>query len=179
MASVISDQEREQREEAVGILREQIETEGLLVTEYKEFGKKVANIGVRHMLHAIMFDSQKHIEILQAAIDNIMGQDILRNDREELQEGLRKHIELEQASIEKEEKVLEYPWLRNTKGLRELIEGWRDDERRHHRSLKKLSEKPFIDADPNDWVTLFRSDDILEERYLRSKRMQEKLKERG
>ncbi|MBD3206200.1 hypothetical protein GF319_07630, partial [Candidatus Bathyarchaeota archaeon] len=135
MASVIGEREREQREEAVRLLKEQIETEGLLVAEYKEFGEKVSNLGVRRMLHAIMFDSQKHIEVLQAAIDNIMGQDILRGDREELREGLRRHIELEQASIEKAEKVLEYPWLSNTKGLRELIEVWRDDERRHHRSL--------------------------------------------
>jgi hypothetical protein len=72
------------------------------------------------------------------------------------------------------EKVLKYPWLRNTKGLRELIEGWRDEEKRHHQSLKKLSEKPFIEADPNDFITLFGTDEKLEERYLRSKRFREK-----
>lgn len=128
------------------------------------------------MLHMIMFDSQKHIEALQAVIDNIEGHDILKEDREDLREGLRRHIQLETESIKAAEKVLKYPWLKNTKGLRELIEGWRDEEKRHHQSLKRLSMKPFIVADPDDFTTLFQSNKWLEERYLRSKRMQEKLK---
>jgi hypothetical protein len=33
-------------------------------------------------------------------------------------------------------------------------------------------------VDPNDFSTMFRSDEQLEERYLRSKRMQEKLQEK-
>jgi hypothetical protein len=176
MASVISEREKEQREEAVKLLKNQIETEGQLITQYQEYGSKVANIGVKRMLHMIMLDSQKHIQALQAAIDNIEGHAILKEDRKELREGLQRHIELEMESIKSAEKVLRYTWLRNTQGLKELIEWWRDEEKRHHRSLKRLSEKPFIEADPNDLIASFRSDEWLEERYLRSKRMQEKLK---
>jgi hypothetical protein len=176
MASIIGEKEKKERKQAVKLLKKQIETEGQLIAQYQEYGIKVANIGVRRMLHMIMFDSQKHIEILQAAIDNIEGHDILKEDRKELREGLKKHIELEMESIKSAEKVLNFTWLRNTKGLRELIEGWRDEEKRHHQSLKKLSMKPFIMADPNDLTTLFQNDEWIEERYLRSKRMQEKLK---
>jgi hypothetical protein len=178
MASVISDAEKEERKQVVKLLKNQIETEGKLIAQYQEYGAKVANVGVRRLLHMIMFDSQKHMEALQAAIDNIEGKDILKEDRKELREGLKRHIELEMESIKAAEKVLNYAWLRNTKGLRELIEGWRDEEKRHYQSLKKLSEKPFIWADPNDFSNVFRGDEWLEERYLTSKRMQERLKKK-
>jgi rubrerythrin len=179
LASVIGEEEKLEREEAVKLLRHQIKTEGLLIKEYQEYGSKVENPGVRRMLHMIMFDSQKHIEALQAVIDNIQGTDIMKEDREDLREGLKRHIELELESIKAAEKVLNYNWLRNTPGLRELVESWRDDEKRHHKALKRLSEKVFVKADPNDFTTLFRSDEQLEERYLRSKRMQKRLKEKG
>jgi rubrerythrin len=176
MSSKIGNTEKEERKLAVELLRKQIITEGKLVAQYKEFGEKVANLPVRRMLHMIMFDSQKHMEALQAAIENIQGNLVLKEDREELKEGLKRHIELEMESIKAAEMVLKFSWIRYTKGLKELLEGWRNEEKRHHQTLKKLSEKPFIMADPSDWVTLFRGDDELEERYLRSKRRQEKLK---
>ncbi|MBD3205998.1 hypothetical protein GF319_06605 [Candidatus Bathyarchaeota archaeon] len=174
----MGEREKKEREEAVSILKNQIETEGQLVSQYQDYGAKVDNPGVRRMLHLIMFDSQKHIEALQTVIDNLEGKEILKDDRMDLREGLRRHIELEQESIKAAEKVLEYTWLKKTPGLKEIVEAWRDDEKRHHRMLKKLSEKPFIKVDPNDFSTMFRSDEQLEERYLRSKRMQEKLREK-
>jgi hypothetical protein len=176
MASVISEVEKEERENAVKLLMKQIETEGKLIAEYKAYGEKIVNMPVRRMLRMIMFDSQKHIEILQAAIDIIKGTEVLMEDRKDLKEGLKRHLLLEMESIKASEKVLNYRWVVNTTGLKELLEGWRDDEKRHHQALKKLSNKLFIEASPNDFSTLFRGDDFLEERYLRSKRMQEKLK---
>lgn len=178
VASVIDERERKQRAEAISLLKKQIETEGKLIAEYQEFGAKVGNPGVRRMLHMIMFDSQKHIEALQTVIDNLEGEDIMKDDRMDLREGLRRHIELEMESIKAAEKVLDYTWLSKTPGLKELVEAWKDEEKRHHKMLKKLSEKPFIKVDPNDFSTMFRSDEQLEERYLRSKRMQEKLREK-
>jgi len=178
VASVIGEGEKKEREEAISLLKNQIEIEGQLIDQYHEYGAKVGNPGVRRMLHMIMFDSQKHIEALQTVIDNLEGRDILKDDRMDLREGLRRHIELELESIKAAEKVLDYSWLRKTPGLKEIIEAWRDDEKRHHRMLKKLSEKSFIKVDPNDFSTMFRSDEQLEERYLRSKRMQEKLQEK-
>jgi rubrerythrin len=176
MASVISEIEKKERDNAVELLRKQIETEGKLIADYKDYGEKIVNVPVRRMLRMIMFDSQKHIEVLQAVIDIIQGKDVLREDRKDLKEGLKRHLSLEMESIKASEKILNYRWLVNTPGLKELLEGWRDDEKRHHQALKKLSNKLYIEANPNDFSTLFRGDDFLEERYLRSKRMQENLK---
>jgi hypothetical protein len=176
MASVLSEKEEEERQEAIELLRNQIKTEGRLISEYKDFGANVVNVPVRRMLHMIMYDSYKHIEALQAAIDIIERKEVLKDDRKELREGLKRHLELEKESLKKAEKVLNYRWVKNIKGLNELIKGWRDEEKRHHQTLKNLSNKPFIEIDKDDWMAIFGSEEFFEERYLRSKRYQEKLK---
>jgi hypothetical protein len=176
MSSVINEHQKEERKKAVELLRKQIETEVELAAQYKEYGEKIANLPVRRILHMIMFDSQKHIEILNAAIENIQGIEVLKEERTELREGLERHVMLEMESIKAAEKVLKYNWVRNTKGLNELLESWMDDEKRHHQTLKRLSMKSFIEANPNDWVTFFKGEEFLEERYLLSKRMQEKIR---
>jgi rubrerythrin len=174
MAAVIGENEREERKKAVEVLKEQIKIEGELINQYKIFGEKIKNIPVRRMLHMIMFDSQKHIETLQTAIDIIEERDVLKDDRIALREGLKRHIELEIESVKAAEKVLKYSWVQNRGGLKLLLESWMDDEKRHHKALRQLSKKPFIQIDPNDFVTLFKGEEFLEERYLRSKRFLEK-----
>ena len=57
-----------------------------------------------------------------------------------------------------------------TKGLSELIKKWRNDEREHHRALKKLIDKPFFRISAYDIVAGFKTLDVLEERYKISKR---------
>jgi hypothetical protein len=126
------------------------------------------------MLHMIMYDCQKHIESLQTAIDIIEERDVLMEDRLALKEGLKRHIELEDGSIKAAEKVLKYSWVQNRSGLKVLLESWLDDEKRHHKTLRQLSEKPFIKVDLNDLVTIFKGEAFLEQRYLRSKQFQEK-----
>jgi hypothetical protein len=165
---------KENRESVVQILKEQINIERKLVNQYNTFGGKIENIPIRRILHMIMFDSQKHIESLLAAIDIIEERDILQEDRKLIKEGLRKHIELEMESIKAAESVLTHTWIKNNQGLMTLLETWRDDEKRHHKILKKISEKPFIKIDPNDWVTIFRDEEFLEKRYIRSKQFLEK-----
>jgi rubrerythrin len=176
MAAVIGNSEKEQRREVVEILKNQINIEGQLVAQYKNYGEKLENTPVKQMLHMIMFDSQKHIVSLQAAIDIIEGRDVLIEDRKELKEGLKRHIELEMESIKAAEKTLKHVWLRNMPGLKVLLEAWRDEEKRHHRTLKQLSEKPFIKIE--QMYAAFRDEDFLEERYLRSKRFLEKQEQR-
>ena len=174
MAAVIGEAEREERIKAVNVLKEQIKIEGELINQYKDFGEKIENIPVRRMLHMIMYDSQKHIESLQTAIDIIEERDVLKDDRIALKEGLKRHIELEKESIKAAEKILKYSWVQNRGGLKILLEAWMDDEKRHHKTLLRLSEKPFIKIDLNDLVTVFKGEEFLEERYLRSKHFQEK-----
>ena len=176
MAAVIGNSEKEQRREVVEILKNQINIEGQLVAQYKNYGEKLENTPVKQMLHMIMFDSQKHIVSLQAAIDIIEGRDVLIEDRKELKEGLKRHIELEMESIKSTEMTLKHVWLRNTPGLKVLLEAWRDEEKRHHKILKQLSEKPYIEID--QMHAAFRDEDFFEERYLRSKRFLEKQEQR-
>jgi hypothetical protein len=176
MSSVVGERESEERRRVVETLKDQIRIEGELIDQYKEFGLKIMNVPVRRMLHMIMYDSQKHIEALQAAIDIINGEDILKDDRKELKDALKKHLEIEAESLKTAERVLKHSWIQNTKGLKELLESWKEEEKRHHQTLKNLSEKPFIELDSNDWITLFQGEEFLEERYLRAKRFKEKLK---
>jgi bacterioferritin (cytochrome b1) len=175
MAAVIRDNEKEERRKVVEILENQIKIEGELVAQYKNYGEKLENVPVRQMLHMIMFDSQKHMVSLQAAIDIIEGRDVLREDRKDLKDGLKRHIELEMESIKAAEKTLQYVWVRNTPGLKFLLEAWRDEEKRHHRILKQLSERPFIKID--QLATAFKGEDFFEKRYLSSKRFLEKKSE--
>ena len=53
----------------------------------------------------------------------------------------------------------------------------RDDEKRHHDTLKKLSEKTFFRLDPNDFTVIMRGTVFAEERYKRSKEFWRKREE--
>jgi len=172
MVAVIGDSEKEERREVVKILKNQINIEGDLIAQYKNFGEKMENVPVRRMLQMIMFDSQKHMVSLQAAIDIIEGKDVLMEDRKGLKDGLRRHIKLEMESIKAAEKTLNYEWVQYNSGLKILLQAWRDEEKRHHKTLKQLSEKPFIMI--NELFAGFKTVDFFEERYLRSKRFLEK-----
>lgn len=98
-------------------------------------------------------------------------------DRKTLADSLVKHLKLEKQSIERGDKLLNYAWLQDKKGLRALIESWRDDEKRHHRFLKELSEKQFISISSNDLASVFRDEEFFEKRYQTSKEFRKKLEE--
>ena len=174
MAAVIGEREKEERREVVEILKNQISIERELIAQYKDYGGKLENIPVRRILQMIMFDSQKHMVSLHAAIDIIEGKDVLMEDRKGLKEGLKRHIELEMESIKAAEKILKHLWVQNTRGLKVLLESWRDEEKRHHKILKQLSETPYIKIDQMGLQAAFREEDFFEERYLSSKRFLEK-----
>jgi rubrerythrin len=57
--------------------------------------------------------------------------------------------------------------------LKELIEIWRDDEKRHHRALKELANKTYFRLGSNDMVALFRDEKFLEGRYKSAKKFKE------
>ena len=61
------------------------------------------------------------------------------------------------------------------KALKALREKLRDDEKRHHNALKKLSEKPFFQIDPNDFTVIFQGEEFAEDRYRKSKERREKV----
>ena len=167
--SVHDEFEEEERREAIRLLREQMQVEGRLMGLYEKSHREIGNRPVRHLLHMIQLDSMKHIDICQTAIEILEGEDVLGDERKELLTGVREHVELEEGSIERANKMLQNVWIRENKAVGELIKKLRDDERRHHEALKKLSEKTFFRLDPQDFTVIMRGIEFAEERYSRSK----------
>ena len=99
----------------------------------------------------------------------IEGVDVFIEDRKPLKETFKKHLELESESLNRANSVLRRQWVDETPGLKNLIQMWRDDEKRHHEGLKKIISKPFIRMASNDMITIFRGEEFLEERYRKSK----------
>ena len=169
MMRELSEKEETAKEEVMGLLREQIEVEGKLIGLYDKTASNTQNRPVRHLLHTIRLDSLKHIDICQTVLEILQGEDVLQEEKTELLEGLREHVELERGSIERMDEILKNIWIRENKAVTELIKKVRDDERRHTEALRKLTDKTFFRWDPNDMTLIFRDTEWADERYRRSR----------
>jgi rubrerythrin len=172
--SVTDKWEDKEREELIELLKEQMKIEGRLVGLYENSVKELTSTPVRHLLHMINMDSRKHIDICQIAIEILQGKDVFKEDKSEILKGLKEHMELEEDSVKRANKLLKSNLIFMNKALKTLIEKLRDDEKRHHNALKKLSEKPFFQIDPNDFTVIFQGEEFAEKRYRRSKEFREK-----
>lgn len=159
-------QEKE-KGEAIDLLRKQVEVEGELMRLYEETVKDVRSSVVKHMLHMINLDSRKHVDICQSAIEVLQGEEVLNPEREELRKGLQRHIDLEKDSINRAKKILQNGWIRETKGLNDLVTKLKKDEENHHAVLKKIAREHFFRDDPFSFYGYFRD---TEERYLKFER---------
>jgi hypothetical protein len=119
-------------------------------------------------------DSQRHINILEAVIEIIEGQEVFIEDKKPLAETMEKHLALEKQALDNANKILGKAWVDENKGLKGLLQLWRDDEKRHHRAIKDLSSKTYLRIASNDMVAIFRDEEFLEERYRKSKAFKEK-----
>ncbi len=172
----VDERENKQKTEAVETIKEQLVIEGQLVGLYEEYERETENKAMKRVMQMFRLDSQRHINILQAAIEIIQGEEIFIEDRRPLQETLKKHLELEAEALKKADSLLKIAWIDDNKGLKNLLEIWRDDEKRHHSSLKQIVSKPFLRLGSNDMVTLFRDEEFLEERYRKNKEFMERRK---
>ncbi len=84
------------------------------------------------------------------------GREVSGEDRMEIATGLKKHMELEKASIERGEELRRNPWVRDNSGLSRLLEAWSRDEREHHRSLQRLKDEGFTKKNSLDAYTNYR-----------------------
>lgn len=174
MVKMLSEREQREKEEVIALLREQVKVEGKLVDLYEKTAQDIRNKPVRHLLHTIQLDSMKHIDICQTVLEILQGEDVLKEEKTELKEGLREHLELERGSIERANEILKNIWIRENKAVTELIKKLRDDERRHTEALRKLADKTFFRWDPNDMTLIFRDTEWVDERYGRSKEFMRK-----
>ncbi len=166
---------QEERNEIVESLGEQLEIEGRLVGLYEDYVRGTENKALKRVMQMFRLDSQRHINILQAVIEVVEGGDVLIEDKEELHESLKKHLELEAEAVKKANKVLNKQLINENQGLRMLLEMWRDDEKRHHKALQELTKKTYYHISATDMVAIFKGEEFLEERYLRSKQFKEKM----
>jgi rubrerythrin len=167
MSDIVKRREEKEKQQVIDLLRKQINVESELVRLYGETIKDIKSSAVVHMLHMIDLDSRRHIDICQSVIEVLQGEEVLKPEREELAEGLQRHIALEKVSIERAKSILDNVWIKETKGLKDLIEKLKKDEENHHRMLKQLAEQHFFREDPNDFYGMFRDP---EERYIKFER---------
>ena len=170
--SMFEIREEKDRKEIVETLIEQLEIEGQLVGLYEEYESGTENKALRRIMQMFRLDSQSHINLLQAVIEVLEGEDVLIEDKKDLKESLVK-------SIKNANRILGKQFINETLGLKLLLEIWRDDEKRHHKVLQELTTKAFYQIGINDFVALFRDEEFLEERYLRAKQFKEKMSQTG
>lgn len=96
----------EEKEKAIELLQKQKQVEGRLIGLYKNTASQSPNKPVLHLLHMIKLNSRKNIEFCQTAIEILHGEDVLKEEKSELLEGLREHMKLEQDSIDRANKIL-------------------------------------------------------------------------
>ena len=168
---IVVDRDSELKSEAVETLKEQLVIEGQLVGLYDEYERKSENKAMKRVMQMFRLDSQRHINIIQAAIEIIQGEDVFIEDRAPLKETFKKHLEAE--ALKKDNGLLRKQWVEENQGLKNLLQMWRDDEKRHHAALKTITSKPYIRMTSNDFVSTFRDEEFLEDRYRKSKAFKE------
>lgn len=95
VSKAIHEMEEKMRIEAVDLLRRQIEVERRLVNLYGKTVETLQSPAVKHLLHSIQLDSVKHIDICQTAIEILSGEELARDEKTQLKDELKRHIELE------------------------------------------------------------------------------------
>lgn len=169
MAAHLDEKELAERDIAKTILKAQIQIEGELIELYEKTANESPNSIIQQMLKMIIHDSQKHIMMLGIVTAFLEGKEVYIEDRKNLSDSLKHHLELETVSIQNGEKLLKHIWLQDRKGYRTIIEAWVEDERRHHKFLKELSDRPYTPINSDDFASAFRDESFFEERYRRSK----------
>ena len=174
---MIVDRDKESKKEAVEMLRGQLKVEGELVGLYEKQERDSDNKAMKRVMQMFRLDSQRHINILEAAIEIIEGEEVFIEDKKPLAQTLEKHLALEKQALDNANKLLVKAWVDENKGLKVLLSLWREDEKRHHRAIKDLSSKTYLRLASNDMVALFRGEEFLEGRYKKAKEFRERQKE--
>jgi len=130
--------EDKDKKEVISLLRKHIASEGEKVGLYEETVRDIKSSPVMHLLHTLRLDSRKHIEMCQAVIEVLEGQDWLPPEKRELVEHLQRHVNAEKDAIDRANKILENVWIQKTSVLKELMEALRNDEVGHYNTLKDL-----------------------------------------
>ena len=147
----LSDKEKASFKEVIDLLSRQMAVEEELIKLYEDTKDTVSSKEVRYLLHMMMLDSMKHKDICQTAIDVLQGNELLTPEKQEIKEGLERHVQIEADAIDTANKILKNVWVKETEGVKELIKEMKDDEIKHHKMLKKLLGKRFFRQGELGW----------------------------
>jgi len=164
MREVLDEKERKMQAEAVSLLNKQIDVEREIIGLCRKTAENVESPAVRHLLHSIELDSAKHIHICQTSIEILSGEELAREEKQQFTEELERHIELEKDSIDRVGRIKGIQLVRENKGVDRLMKNLSDDEKRHHKMLRKLISQPFYRVDPNDFGFIMLGEEIIRRR---------------
>ena len=173
------DTEKAALDDVITLLNKQLATEEALIRLYEETKGRTESAGVSHLLHMMALDSMKHKDICQTTIGILQGDSILTPEKQEIKEGLDRHIELEAGSVDRVNKILKNQWVKETEGVRELVKELRDGKKNHHKILQKLLKKAFFRQNPKyslGWKLGFRELETYEDRKTEARRFFKKKK---
>ena len=137
------------KDEAIQLVREQLQVEEELIRCYRESAGTLDNGPARHLLKMMETDSMRHKDLCQLALAILQGEDMQTPSEEHIEEILKPHHDLEESAIDRLNTVLKNPWIKQNKGLNVLIKKMRNDEKRHHDTLENLIDKTFTRLDPD------------------------------
>ncbi|TFF91125.1 hypothetical protein EU545_05505 [Candidatus Thorarchaeota archaeon] len=125
------------KEETLDFIDKQIELEERIIEIIKKNTAKLGNDFVKDMLLAISQDSKKHAALLKSLRSAVKGPTpfISTGERDEIRDGIEKHIQLEQKAIDTYKQLAEGSDNKQVKTIALTI---REDELRHHALLKDL-----------------------------------------
>ncbi|TFG08327.1 ferritin-like domain-containing protein [Candidatus Thorarchaeota archaeon] len=125
------------KEETLEFIDKQIELEEKIIEIVKKNTATLGNDFVKEMLLAISQDSKKHASLLKSLKTAVEGPTpfISSGERDEIKEGIEKHIELEQMAVDSYKQLAEGSDNKQVKTIALTI---REDELRHHALLKDL-----------------------------------------
>ena len=144
----IREREERERQEVIDLLIAQVKVEAEAIAHHEKMADDINSPAVRMLIHTIQLDSRKHLEICNIVIAVLKGDEVLSQEKEEILEALKKHVELEEGSVDRVNKILKNVWIRESKGLNELIKKMREDERSHTDILKRIVGRSFFRENP-------------------------------
>ncbi len=130
---------RMEKEQLKAFLREQITLEEKIIRIAKASVKNTKNELVRHLIQAIAIDSNKHALLINAILARLESKTpfIDEKKRDQLGNNIKEHISLEAHAIKTYQELI--PKTEDP-GSKQVLEYILDDEKRHHKLLKRLYE---------------------------------------
>ena len=133
-------------DETLNMMKEQKAFEDETVEKLTPFYKSVQNPLVKHFLHRIILDTEKHSDTYQLLIDLNRRAVVGEVDRKEMSGELTHHIGNESRMMDNAAKIV---YRIQDKSSKKILEEILNDERQHHKILQDLYE--ILEKEGEEW----------------------------